>query len=91
MGPVGLESEEEHLAKKEMVCTACGSLVSPQPKTPGSFWIELMLWFLFIVPGVIYSVWRLASIHKACPKYGGKNMVPPDSPVGQKLLREMRA
>ena len=72
------------MAKKEMVCTTCGSLVSPRSKTPGSFWIELLLWAFFIVPGVIYSVWRLASIQKVCPKCGGKNLVPPDSPVGQK-------
>jgi predicted RNA-binding Zn-ribbon protein involved in translation (DUF1610 family) len=76
------------MAKKEMVCTTCGSLVSPRSETPGSFWIELLLWAFFIVPGVIYSVWRLASVHKVCPKCGGKNLVPPDSPVGRKPTPE---
>ena len=74
-----------------MVCATCGSLVAPESRTPGSFWIELLLWLFFIVPGIIYSVWRLASVHKACPECGGKNLVPVDSPVGQKLLRELDA
>lgn len=74
------------MSRGEMVCTNCGSLVSPQSKTPGSFWIELLLWLFFIVPGVIYSVWRLSSVRKECPKCGGRNLVPSDTPVGMRLL-----
>lgn len=46
------------------------------------------MWLFFIIPGLIYSVWRQSSYHKACPVCGGTNLIPIDSPVGQKLLKE---
>ena len=42
----------------------------------------------FIVPGLIYSIWRQSSYHKACPVCGSSSLIPVDSPVGQKLLKE---
>ena len=74
------------MAYGEMVCTACGSVGRPVRVTQGSFLIELALWLFFLLPGFIYSIWRLTSKHDACPKCGGKQLVPLDSPVGQKLI-----
>ena len=45
-----------------MVCTVCGSVGFPKKVTPGSFLVELGLWIFFILPGVIYSVWRLSAL-----------------------------
>ena len=36
--------------------------------TKGSFLIELCLWFIFIVPGFIYSIWRLTNKGYICPR-----------------------
>lgn len=34
----------------------------------GSFGIEIVLWIFFIVPGLIYSIWRLTTPYFGCPK-----------------------
>lgn len=70
----------------EKVCVNCGSRGFPKTKTKGSFFIELILWLCFLIPGLIYSVWRLTTRYKACPKCGAPNMVPFDSPRGREIL-----
>lgn len=62
----------------------CGTDAKPKSKTKGSIWIELFLWLMFIVPGVIYSLWRLSTREKVCPACGAPNMVPLDSPAAKK-------
>jgi hypothetical protein len=54
--------------------------------TKGSFLIEFLLWVCFIVPGLIYSIWRLGTRHKGCPSCGGP-MIPVDSPVARAAMR----
>ncbi len=72
---------------KEMFCTNCGNKGKPKTKTRGSIFIEIILWLALIVPGVIYSIWRLTTRYKACPTCGASNMVPLDSPVAKKMLQ----
>src|SRR5262245_58023114 len=44
------------------VCKSCESPVyHTKTVTPGSFSIELLLWLLFCLPGLIYSCWRIAT------------------------------
>lgn len=38
--------------------------------TKGSFFVEVVLWLIFIIPGFIYSVWRLTSAGYVCPQCG---------------------
>jgi hypothetical protein len=38
---------------RQFICTACGFVGSPSRQWRGSFWIELLLWLLFIVAGLI--------------------------------------
>lgn len=73
---------------EQMVCASCGSVGVPVRKTRGSFVIELALWLIFCAPGLVYSLWRLTTKHTACRTCGGVQLVPPGSPVGQRLLRE---
>jgi hypothetical protein len=73
------------LVMTEMVCTNCGSRGFPKAK--GSLAVEIILWLLFIIPGLIYSVWRGFSKHTVCPKCGAQNMVPFESPRGQEILK----
>lgn len=73
------------------VCTRCGHSGPPKVRTRGSFAIELVLWLLFIVPGLIYSLWRLSSRQQVCESCGAADLVAPDSPVGQRLLNGQRA
>ena len=73
---------------KEFVCTQCGHIGKPKTRTKGSILIEIVLWLLFIIPGVLYSLWRLISREEVCPKCGAPNMIPSDTPKGQELTNK---
>lgn len=72
----------------QFVCTTCGYVGSPKRITKGSILYEIILWLLFIVPGLIYTIWRLTTVYDACPKCKNASMIPVDTPIGQKLVRE---
>lgn len=74
----------------DFICTQCGVAQDPATAVKGSMLIELALWILFIVPGLIYSLWRLSSKHKRCRSCGGTVLIPVESPAGQKLLRDFQ-
>ena len=73
-----------------IICLQCGSVNDRAVKTMrGSFLLECLLWLFFILPGVIYSVWRLTTKAKVCPACSAREIVPLSSPGGQKLQREL--
>lgn len=72
---------------KKLFCPSCGHTGKPKVMTKGSILIEIILWICFIVPGLIYTLWRQTSgKYTACPKCGNTSMIPPDSPMAQKML-----
>jgi hypothetical protein len=73
----------------QKVCTLCGAIGRPVRKAKGSFIVEVVLWLLFLFPGLIYSLWRLTSKYDACPSCGQPStMIPVDSPNAQRLLQK---
>ncbi len=70
---------------RNVICADCGSRDSQRTVTNGSFWIELLLLVFFILPGLIYGLWRLTTRHKACAKCGSKRLIPLDTPAGREL------
>ena len=66
-----------------MYCTACGTEGRGKTKTRGSLLIEVVLWICFLVPGLIYSLWRHSSKHKVCGACGAAALVPLNSPVAR--------
>lgn len=72
----------------DMICTACGERGSGKVITKGSILIELILWLCFLVPGLIYSIWRHSSRYNGCRSCKSTALVPVKSPVGQKLMRD---
>lgn len=72
----------------EIVCTSCGYVGEPRAITKGSVWIEVVLWLCFLVPGLIYSIWRLSSRHDGCQSCGLLTIIPADSPMAKKFMRE---
>lgn len=59
-------------------CTRC-SYDGPDKKfTPGYFLLEFFLWLLVILPGLIYSIWRLSARYRGCPICRAKETVPLD-------------
>lgn len=68
-----------------LVCTRCGSTVN-EKFTKGSIVIEILLWALFCIPGLIYSIWRLATRCRVCSTCKSDQLIPANSPSGKKIL-----
>lgn len=67
------------------VCSTCGTRGAPKRRTKGSTLLELFLWLCLIIPGLIYSIWRVTSREEVCPACGGK-MIPIATPRGRALI-----
>ena len=74
---------------KTLICTQCGHVGKPKRIAKGSLGVEIVLWLCFLIPGLIYSVWRSSSYHPACAKCESTDMIPVDSPRAKKILQEM--
>lgn len=70
------------------ICTTCGTTAAPESYTKGSILIEIVLWLAFIVPGLIYSIWRLTSKQQVCPACKKPTLIPLNTPAGQKYARD---
>ena len=75
----------------EKICKACGHVGAGKSTVRGSLGIEIVLWLMLIVPGLIYSVWRHASRYTACPACGSAELIPLNSPIGARLLADNAA
>jgi|JI8StandDraft_1071087.scaffolds.fasta_scaffold656791_1 hypothetical protein len=72
-----------------LICTACGTKTTVlKNQVRGSILIEIILWLAFLIPGLIYSIWRLTTKKKVCPTCGSLNLIPIDSPAGKKIDRQ---
>ena len=73
----------------ELRCGRCGYIGPAEPYAPGKTWLEAVLWIAFVVPGFLYSMWRLFGRRYLCPRCkdaDGKVKVP----VGRKLAMVLR-
>jgi uncharacterized membrane protein YqaE (UPF0057 family) len=73
----------------QLICPVCGSVGNTQSFTPGSFLIEVVLWLCFLIPGLIYSLWRLSARKKVCAGCGSAQLIPLNSPMGRKIQAEL--
>jgi hypothetical protein len=69
------------------LCTKCLFQGTMKKDTPGSFLIEVILWLAFIVPGIIYSIWRLSNKKLMCPQCKSSEIIPADSEMAKRLLK----
>lgn len=56
-----------------LVCNNCNN-IAKTGVMKGSGWIELILWLAYVIPGVIYSIWRRSEKNSVCP-FCGKNQL----------------
>ena len=87
------ETKEQARAEKELgktlYCVACGSMFKrPKTMTRGHILIEIILWLAFLIPGLIYTIWRLSTKYKVCPNCKSTTIIPANSPVAKKVLNE---
>jgi len=72
--------------KPSHICTQCH--YSGLAALRGSGGIEFILWCFYLLPGLIYSVWRRGrNSNIICLECGGKTMIPIKSPRGRDLLQ----
>jgi len=57
-----------------MFCKNCGSVGAPKMRRRGSPTPELLLWLCVLVPGFVYSIWRLMNKYKTCSSCGSSNL-----------------
>lgn len=74
----------------KMICTHCGTRGTPKSITSGSIGIEIILWICFLIPGLIYSIWRISSRKDGCPACGMPNMIRVDTPHGGTLVKKFQ-
>ncbi len=70
------------------LCTSCAYVGETKTISKGSVNTGIILWFVFLIPGFIYSIWRFLSRHEVCPICGQATIIPADSPKAQKIIRE---
>jgi hypothetical protein len=79
----------KNLFKGKVVCRNCGSVARSAVKSPRSLFIEILLWFCGLIPGVLYTLWCNHETHEVCEKCGSRDIIPVDSPVGRQLAASM--
>ncbi|MEE9499260.1 MAG: hypothetical protein V3V24_07960 [Nitrospinaceae bacterium] len=60
---------------KKYVCMECGCQRDPIDANRGLWVVEIFMWLLYILPGVIYSIWRRVRKHQVCPKCRNPSVV----------------
>jgi hypothetical protein len=70
-------------------CLDCGFVGLPKQCKPGTFGVEVVLWVLLVVPGVVYTIWRLSSRYEGCAKCGSKRIVPAGENMAQTAIGRM--
>lgn len=65
---------------KSMYCTNCGRTAKPKKLTKGSLIIELVLWCVMILPGLLYTLWRFTSKVKVCRHCKSPCLISANSP-----------
>ena len=60
---------------KKIKCPNCQYEGKGKVITKGSLLLEIILWLFFLVPGLIYSVWRLSTRYLGCPRCEFKHVI----------------
>jgi rRNA maturation protein Nop10 len=69
-----------------VVCRNCGHTGKPERKLKGSVFITIILLICYIIPGIIYMIWRRTGLKDSCEKCGSTLVVPKDSPEALALV-----
>lgn len=56
-------------------CNSCNNF-TPTAQLKGNSWIEVVLYLCYIIPGIIYSIWRRVGPPNVCPICKSATLVP---------------
>jgi hypothetical protein len=76
---------------KQYVCMECGCQRDPIDAKRGLLVIEVFMWLLYIVPGIIYSIWRRVRKHQVCPNCLNPSVVLTSSSRAMGMRRLLKA
>lgn len=71
----------------KVYCSNCKSVTTPKPS--GSVIITLILILFYIIPGIIYEIWR--GKNKRCGRCGSPSIMPLHSPAAQQAIQRQKA
>jgi hypothetical protein len=71
-----------------MYCKKCGNVGPTKATMKGSFAIELVLWLFFLLPGLVYSIWRLTTKGRGCSVCGSDDVIPANAPLAKNNTRQ---
>lgn len=71
---------------EQKLCTVCGTVGNTKRDMKGSIFTEFLLWCFFLLPGLIYSIWRHSTVAQVCRNCGSPAVIPLSSPVAQQTL-----
>lgn len=74
-----------------MYCMRCNEFAEPKRITPGSNAITVILVLLFILPGVLYMLWRRSAEYQVCGLCGSRDIVPNESPIARRVAERIVA
>lgn len=75
---------------KRVICDRCETLTKPDKFVPGHFLVEVALWLCFLLPGVLYSLWRFTNKRLVCSACGSDQLVPLTSPKGKRIIAQQQ-
>jgi len=70
----------------EYVCTSCGTVSRGKRTIKGSALLEIVLWCCMILPGLLYTIYRLHTREIVCPKCRKSTIIPANTPFAQKYM-----
>ena len=76
---------------KKYLCTECGCQRDPINAKRGLLVIEIFMWLLYILPGVIYSIWRRVRTLQVCPKCRNPSIILTSSTRAMEMRRLLKA
>ncbi len=76
---------------RKYICMECGCQRDPVKAKRGLLVVEIFMWLLYIVPGVIYSIWRRVRKHEICSKCRMPSIVLTSSSRAMGMMRLLKA
>jgi len=62
-----------------MFCPECAFVGQGKTVVRGTLQLEMLLWWLFIIPGLAYSVWRISNQQRVCACCYHAGLLPHDA------------